>query len=156
MKADYYRDTSPRLLFEEYFLGPVTATGIFQDRRGRVKRSFVVQMEGRWQGEEFVLEEDFLYNDGVKEHRTWRLRKLDEHRYVGRSDDVVGTASGETYGNTLHRKYDLLLRVDNRTWKVHFDDWMFLQTNGVLINRAKMSKFGIELGEVILFFQRGG
>ncbi|MEW5755544.1 MAG: CIA30 family protein [Pseudomonadota bacterium] len=46
--------------------------------------------------------------------------------------------------------------VDDKTWKVHFDDWMFLQPNGVLINRAKMSKFGIELGEVILFFQRGG
>lgn len=155
MKADDYRDTSPRLLLEEYFLGPVTATGIFQDRFGRVKRSFVVKMEGRWQGEEFILEEDFHYNDGAKEHRTWRLRKVDGHHYVGRSDDVVGTARGESYGNTLHWEYDLLLRVADNTWKVHFDDWMFLQPNGVLINRAKMSKFGIELGEVILFFQRG-
>ncbi len=35
-----------------------------------------------------------------------------------------------------------------------FDDWMFLQPDGILINRAKVRKWGFELGSVTLFFRR--
>jgi hypothetical protein len=37
---------------------------------------------------------------------------------------------------------------------VKFDDWMFLQPGGVLLNRARMSKFGVELGQVTLSFMK--
>ncbi|MBM3480321.1 MAG: DUF3833 domain-containing protein, partial [Alphaproteobacteria bacterium] len=39
---------------------------------------------------------------------------------------------------------------------VDFDDWMFLQPGGVMLNRARVSKFGIAIGEVTLSFSRGG
>jgi hypothetical protein len=34
------------------------------------------------------------------------------------------------------------------------DDWMFLMDENTLVNRTQMSKFGIDLGEVTLFFKR--
>jgi hypothetical protein len=37
---------------------------------------------------------------------------------------------------------------------VHFNDWMFLQPSGVLLNRARVSKFGITIGEVTLAFMK--
>ncbi len=37
-----------------------------------------------------------------------------------------------------------------------FDDWMFLQPGGVVINRARVSKWGIDIGEVTLFFSKDG
>jgi len=37
---------------------------------------------------------------------------------------------------------------------VHFDDWMFLQPDGVLLNRARVSKFGFTVGEVTLAFYK--
>ena len=39
---------------------------------------------------------------------------------------------------------------------VVFDDWMFLQPDDVLVNRATVSKFGFKVGEVTLFFTKGG
>jgi hypothetical protein len=33
---------------------------------------------------------------------------------------------------------------------------MFLHEDGVLVNRAAMSKLGLHLGDVTLFFQRQG
>ena len=36
-----------------------------------------------------------------------------------------------------------------------FDDWMFLQPGGVLLNKAKMSKFGINLGQILISFSKG-
>ena len=38
--------------------------------------------------------------------------------------------------------------------RVSFDDWMYLLDEDRLINRAEISKFGIHLGEVILYIER--
>jgi hypothetical protein len=35
---------------------------------------------------------------------------------------------------------------------VQFDDWMYLMSDKVMLNKAQMSKFGIKLGEVTLSF----
>ena len=35
-----------------------------------------------------------------------------------------------------------------------FDDWLFLQEDGVLLNRASIKKFGIELAVVTISFSR--
>jgi hypothetical protein len=37
---------------------------------------------------------------------------------------------------------------------VQFDDWMYLVDERVMLNKARMSKFGIFLGEVTLSFTR--
>ena len=111
-------------------------------------------MVGRMDDGELVLEEDFNFRDGEKSRRVWRIRRIDAHRYEGRADDVVGTATGVSEGQALHWQYTLLLDVDGRQVKVHFDDWMFLHEDDVLVNRATMSKFGFTLGQVTLFFQK--
>jgi hypothetical protein len=35
---------------------------------------------------------------------------------------------------------------------MHFDDWMFRQSEDVVLNRATVSKFGITVGSVTLAF----
>jgi hypothetical protein len=37
---------------------------------------------------------------------------------------------------------------------VQFDDWMYLVTDKVMLNKAAMSKFGVQLGEVTLSFTK--
>ena len=70
--------------------------------------------------------------------------------------DVVGEASGQTSGNAFRWGYTLALPVDGRVWHVQFDDWMFLIDDRVMLNRARMSKWGFQLGEVTLSFTRRG
>ena len=156
MNIEDYAGTTPEFRLEEYFLGETRAWGIFQTRGGDLKRQFTVDIHGEMQGDELVLTEDFVYRDGEISQRVWRIRKLDEHRYEGRADDVVGTATGVRYGQALNWRYDLAIEIDGRTWTFAFDDWMFLHEDGVMVNRAAMSKFGIRVGEVTLFFRKGG
>lgn len=154
MKPEDFADTRPTLVLEEYFAGHVEAWGIFEDRFGRLRRSFTVQIDGSWDGEELTLDERFCYDDGETDRRVWRIRKLDAHHYQGRADDVVGIAEGRAYGKALNWRYRLDLPIGDRLVRVHFDDWMYLQPGGVLVNRATVSKFGVTLGEVTLFFRR--
>lgn len=149
-----YAAERPQLDLAQYFNGKVIAHGIFQDRSGQVVRRFTVDMDGRWDGNQGVLDEHFTYSDGKKERRIWRLTKHADGRYTGTADDVVGTASGRAVGNAFQWAYTLNLPVDGKVYEVQFDDWMYLIDERVMLNRATMSKFGIRLGEVTLSFQK--
>lgn len=149
-----YEGTQPPLVLEQYFLGQTRAWGMFQDRSGELKRSFEVDINGRMVNGELVMTEDFVYNDGEKSQRVWRIKRLDANHYEGRADDVIGVARGVVHGRALNWSYTLVLPVGERTYPVQFDDWMFLQPDGVLLNRARMSKFGVELGQVTLSFRK--
>jgi hypothetical protein len=156
MKPIDFKDSEPELTLEDYFLGATRAWGLFEDRFGKVRRQFVVDIDGSLDGDVLVLDERFLYNDGETDRRVWRIRKTGDHSYEGRADDVIGVATGEAYGNALNWRYNMDLKVGDGTLRVHFNDWMFLQPSDVLLNRAKVSKFGIELGEVTLVFMKSG
>lgn len=154
MSVEQYRDSTPRLVLEDYFVGQTRAWGIFQNRSGQIERQFTVDILGKMVDGNLVLEEDFVYADGTIDRRVWTINKLDEHHYEGRASDVIGHATGVVYGNALNWAYTLDLPYKDGTIEVQFDDWMFLQPDGVLLNKAKMSKFGVYLGEVTLVFQR--
>lgn len=154
MRIEDFEGSTPRLVLEDYFAGETRAWGIFEDRFGNLRREFKVDIAGRWDGRILTLEEDFLYSDGEIDRRVWRIEKLDEHRYLGRADDVVGTAEGVARGKALSWSYDIVLKMGGSDVKVRFNDWLFLQDDDVLINRASVTKFGIEIGTVTLFFRK--
>ena len=156
MKLEDYKNKKPILKLEEYFNGKTIARGVFEDRFGNIKKSFKVFIDGSWDGKYLILKEDFIYDDGTKDYREWKLTKdqNNPNHYSGYADGVIGTASGSVSGNAFNWKYGFKLKVGNSTLNVKFDDWMFLQEDGYLINIAKVKKFGITLGRVILFFEK--
>lgn len=154
MKPQDFAGREPKLVLEEYFEGKTKAWGMFHDRFGNLRREFVVDITGTWDGETLTLDEEFDYADGEKDRRVWTIRKIDENTYIGTAGDIIGEATGSLYGNALNWTYDMNLKVGDGTWKVKFDDWMFLQPGGVLLNRASVSKWGFELGVVTLSFAR--
>ena len=149
-----YDSEKPVLDLRQYFNGVVDAWGIFTDRSGKVVKRFTVVMHCQWNGDQGVLDEDFVYSDGSKQKRIWRLQHLGNGRYSGQADDVIGVADGETRGNAFNWRYTLALPVGSQVWQVQFDDWMYLLDDKVMLNKAAMSKFGIFLGEVTLSFTR--
>ena len=149
-----YASEKPALDLKQYFNGVVDAWGIFTDRSGKVVKRFTVVMHCQWNGEQGVLDEDFVYSDGTKQKRIWKLQHLGNGRYSGQADDVIGMADGQTRGNAFNWRYTLALPVGSQVWHVQFDDWMYLLDDKVMLNKAVMSKFGIFLGEVTLSFTR--
>ncbi|GGE59410.1 lipoprotein [Halopseudomonas oceani] len=152
--VDEYTAEQPALDLKEFFSRPVQAWGIFQDRSGKVIKRFHVDINSRQEGNRLILDERFVYSDGSTQQRIWTLRPDGKNRWRGTADDVVGDAIGELAGNALRWRYELNLPVDGKTYLVTFDDWMYLMDENTLINRSSMLKFGIELGQVTLFFRR--
>lgn len=154
MKLNDFSNNTPIFKIEEYFLGITTASGLFIDRFGKVKRQFTVEMEGIQDGDIFILNENFLYDDGEKEFRKWIITKTSETTYQGQSSDVKGIAKGKRSGNAVNWHYTFKLRYKDGIMNVKFDDWLIMQDAKRVFNKATMKKFGITLGEVYLFFTK--
>ncbi len=149
---EYVKET-PKLDLATYFNGKVDGWGMVQDRSGKVLRRMVVEIDCRWNGNEGVLDESFQWSDGKTEKRVWKIRK-DGDRYIGTAGDVVGEAVGEAAGNTLRWNYVLALPVDGSTYHMNMDDWMWMIDEKTLANRTTMSKFGVKVAEISIFFRK--
>lgn len=154
LSVDRYTEAQPSLDLQQYFTGPIKAWGLVQDYQGNVKRRFDVEMVGTWEGDVGTLKEKFQYYDGETQERVWTIKKVAQNAYEGSAGDIVGTATGQTSGNAMRWAYQMDLKVGEKTYRITFDDWMFLMNDGVLINRSYLKKYGFTVGELTLFMQK--
>ena len=152
MKPEDFKDKQPRLIIEDFMSGNVKAWGILQNRSGKVTRQFSADLNGKWDGSQLILDEKFNWSDGEVQTRQWKIIKKNENYYEGTAVDVVGTAKGYSYGPAFKFEYVLLVPVKGKEIKITFDDWIFMQDEKVAINRAKMTKFGINVAELTVMF----
>lgn len=148
--------SSRDLDLERFLDGPLVAHGQFQDRFGTVRARFRVDMVGHWDGTTLRLDEDFIYDDGHKDNRVWTLTKTGPESWQGTAPDVIGIAKGREKGDAFNWAYTVDLPQGDSTLRVQFDDWMWKMSDTRLINRAYVSKLGVTVGEVIIFFEKPG
>lgn len=154
MSPNHFGDSPNPLILEDYFTGHTKAWGLFEDRFGTVRRQFVVDIDGTWSNQTLTLDEHFIYSDGERQQRIWTIHKISPGHYQGTAGDVVGVAEGVSAGNALNWAYHLNLKVGDTTTEVAFDDWMFLEPGETILNHAHVSKWGVEIGSVILAFRK--
>ena len=155
VRTEEYADVKPVLDIRQYLNGPLEARGILFDRAGKADLSFYVTMKGTWTGNDGTLEEHFTYSDGRTDQRIWHITFTDAHRFTATAGDVIGSAEGTQYGNAVRMQYTLnAKRANGETITLSMDDRMYLLDGGVLINRTQMSKFGLNVGELVISFRK--
>lgn len=142
----------PRI--ENFLLGRSTAEGVFQDLTGRVRRRFAVALEGRSEAGSLVLSEDFLFDDGETERRVWRITAHSDGAYTATADDMLGQARGRVRNGLLRWTYLFSLKIGARRVRVRFHDTFVQLADDALLNVARITKFGIELGRTTIIFRR--
>lgn len=147
-------NSDKRFELTSFLEGRTSAWGVFEDRFGRLRRRFSVEMVGRWQDGVFYLEECFTYDDGLRESRVWRVAPTGQGRFSASCADCVGTAYGECDQDTIRMSYRFRLKLQARSITVDFDDRIYRMGDRIAVNRATMSKWGVKLGELSLFFRR--
>jgi Protein of unknown function (DUF3833) len=141
-------------IIEEDLVGPSIARGEFRSITG-VRRGFTARLNGTWDGRTLTLVEDFEFDDGERDRKTWRLERVAPGRYVGTREDVVGQAIGFQDGPVFRLEYDLRLPSENgRGRKVRFRDVMAETESGAVLNDATVGWFGLRVGSVSLVIER--
>ena len=147
------------LNLEEFFQGNLVARGQFQDVLGAVRRRFDVTITGDWDGKRLKLIENFVYEDNSTEQRVWSLTKTGPDTWTGTAPGVIGTATGVERGDAFKWRYTIDLPIPDasgqtETLRVTFNDWMWLTGEKRLLNRAYMQRFGVDIGDVIIAFEK--
>jgi hypothetical protein len=156
MKPESFAGAEPRFEPDKFFEGPTRSWGVVESRTGRPKRRFRTEMMGSREGNDLVITQDFTFEDGHKQQRVWRIRRIDDHHYDATANDVVGVSHGLAYGNTFYWEYTLALRPGNPLANVRFKLWMYLQADGeTMINRVTISKLGLIVAQTTEHFHRG-
>ncbi len=143
------------LRLEAFFAGRSTGVGMFEDRFGAVRRRMAITLQGHMDGDTFNLDEDFLFDDGAREHRVWRITPVGADGYRATADDMIGEASGRATAQGVAWSYLFQLNIGARRLPVRFSETFTLVDADVLVNRARVTKFGILLGRNTIIFRRG-
>lgn len=144
----------PRTMHLEDVLPQITrATGSFWAING-VRRSFDVDLKTTWNGKTLTLREDFVYDNGEKDRKTWRFTKTGENTYQGTREDVIGETTLTVRGKVATFSYDVFLDSKNQSNKVRFHDKMVLKDDGSILNTASVWKFGFPVGRVTVNFEK--
>lgn len=149
-----YKGSEPKFDLQTYFSGDVTAWGMIQDYSGQMTRRFCVDIVGTWEGNKGQLHETFYFDDGEQQIRIWHLETQPDGTVTGGAGDVVGMASGAQQGSGFYWEYTLQVPVGDSVYNLTVDDWMFMMDENRVMNRSDMSKLGIGLAEITIFFDK--
>jgi len=154
-ETEDYAAEQPAMDIRNYFNGPVEAWGVLYNFSGKQDLRFHATLEGSWEGNKGTLKEKFTYSDGRIDERTWIITMIDDNNFTATASDVIGTAKGTQHGNTVNMIYMLdVKRSGGGTIKLSMDDWMYLVDEKTIINRIKMKKFGLGVGELVVTMRK--
>ncbi|SDZ03509.1 Protein of unknown function [Jannaschia faecimaris] len=147
-KASEYADNVPSLVLPQHLRGDMSCEGMIFGPTGRVTSRFQADIVVTWDGPEGVMKEHFLYDDGTTQDRAWHLHVATDGSVRAEASDVVGAGTGRVEGNAVNLRYKIRLPVENGGHVLDAVDWMYLQQDGVILNRSQFRKFGIKVAEL--------
>lgn len=141
-------------VLERDLAGQTVGRGIFKSLVSE-DRAFTAYLDGSWDGETLTLVEDFEYDDGEKDRKTWRLTRQPDGSFVGVREDVVGEARGFMDGKAFRLEYLVDLPGDDGgSTRVGFKDVLVLREDGSVFNKANVGWRGFRVGGVELVIER--
>lgn len=144
-----YADTGPDFILTEHLNGEILSEGLIFGPTGKMANSFVAKMVGEWDGDTGTLSEEFTYSNGVTQSRKWYLKLGPDNTFTATADDLVGEAQGVVSGSTVKLSYEIILPETAGGHTLKATDWMYLTSDGVIMNKSEMRKFGLKVAELV-------
>lgn len=145
------------LTLETFFKGRTIGKGVFESKLAGVYRPFTVYLSGRWDPRSFTLRlrEDFVYEDGERDTKTWFFQKVAADRYIGQRSDVLAPANVRTESDgSLRFSYVAEVETASGPLLLRFDDTLRRIDGNTVRNTARVMKAGITIGTVELTFTK--
>ena len=147
--SDDYANRGPLFDIRERLNGPIVCEGLIYGPMGRVTSRFTANFEASWEGNVGKMVEVFHYDSGNVQHREWLLTLGNDGAIKAEASDLVGTGTGRQVGSAVLLNYRIKLSKDAGGYVLDTTDWMYLMSNGSIMNRSQFRKFGIKVAELV-------
>jgi len=146
---DDYADHGPQFDIRERFNGPIICEGMIYGPTGKVTSRFTADFEASWTGNVGIMKEVFHYDSGNVQHREWKLTLGNDGAIKAEAADVIGAGTGQQKGSAVLLNYKIKLSDEAGGYVLDTTDWMYLMSNGSIMNRSQFRKFGIKVAELV-------
>ena len=142
--------TGPRepITLDQAFSGKSIGAGVFRVDLTGAERRFKARLDGRLVGDRLTVVEDFFYDDGEENQLTWVFDRAGPGQWTGRREDTVGVASVVETGTDIRLSYLADFRSGDDVTRLGFEDVIYFDPDGRVINDAIVTRLGIPVGRV--------
>lgn len=148
-RPEDYAKAEPMFDIRERLNGPIVCEGIIFGPLGRVTSRFVAEFDASWQGNIGTIRERFEYDSGNVQNREWTFTLGNDGSIKAEAPDVIGTGIGQQMGSAVQLNYRIKLTDEAGGHVLDTTDWMYLTSNGNIMNRSQFRKFGIKVAELV-------
>ena len=138
---------------ERLFQGRLVCHGVIVNRSGTVTKRFTAHMTGSWHQDDSpvtgTLAESFRFDDGTRLDREWHFTRTGSQTYSGTASDIEGKARLTVREKDIFMGYRLKLPFRNKHIVLTADDRLWCASEGVIMNRSILKKFGCRVAEII-------
>jgi len=82
------------------------------------------------------------------------LKPTGQNSYLATAGDVIGDGKMTVAGNSVFLDYVLRVPYDGDSIDLRIDDRMYLVSERVLLNESIMTKWGFEVGSLMLVIEK--
>lgn len=133
----------------DFFAGQIRGTGAFINVWTGYRRGFTVDMKASLEGGTLRIVEDFVFEDGETDCKTWVLTQTAPRHWQGRREDTVGIACVTPDGDALRLTYRLALPASALgTVSLACSDLMRLARPGHMVSHSTVRKWGIAIARI--------
>ena len=136
------------ITLDQAFSGESVGAGVFRVTLTGTERRFTAHLDGRLDGDRLTVVEDFFYDDGEQNRLTWVFDRAGPGRWTGRRDDTVGVADVVETGDEIRLSYLADFRSGKDVTRLGFEDVIYFDRDGRVVNDAIVTRLGIPVGRV--------
>ncbi len=140
-----------------FFNGDIEVFAITQDNNGKIIGSYTAKMNGKWDDYKGILQQNYVYETGKKDSRTWLITADSDNSFSAVGHDVVTPIKGKQVGNAMQMLYTLSIKgAEDKKQNVDHEDVIYLVDDRSAIGIALIRKDGIASGKSIISYKKLG
>ena len=144
----------PKLIFEEFFDGEVSAKGHLIQYYPKIKKKkLFINFKGEFKKNTLYIKENY-FEDNLNIVREWKFIKISNNYFIGDEKNVYGKIKVFINNNELKMKYFFKIIFKKISIKVNVQDDMYLLNANEIINSTKVTKYKIRLADTLLMYKK--
>ncbi len=145
-----------KMEIKNFFNGDIEVFAITQDNYGKIIGTFTGKMNGKWDDNKGVVQQNFSYDNGKKDSRTWLITADSDGTFSAVGHDVTAPVKGRQTGNAMQMVYSLSVKTDSGRKVVDHEDNFYLVDDRSAIGTIFLRQDGVSAGKSIVSYRKIG
>lgn len=147
-------DKGVKIDIRKFLNGDLEGFAIVQDGDGKIIDTQTIKINGKWDENKGVVQQNFIFANGKKDSRTWLITLEENGTFDAVGHNVTAPAQGKQIGNAMQMFYTLSLPAEVGKQNVSFEDKIYLVDDKSAIMISSFKKGFSSSGKFIISLKK--